>query len=152
MANDVPKALLAIYHIKQYSFMKFLLQSWKKQTDSFEKSFLFKNTFSWLKCVNPFEKILPFELASFIFRNNFTQSKWTPFSFNSRTLAKVHDCIMKSVQVVPNWESTKTRLCTKFPFFKKSWWMLRVLPQLCLLDSFLPYLRAFQWGNVCPCT
>ena len=47
-----------------------------------------------------------------------------------------------SVTVVPNWESTKPSLCSKFPLFKTSWWMLRVLPQLSPLESSLPYLRS----------
>ena len=42
------------------------------------------------------------------------------------------------------WESTKPHLCSKFPLFKTSWWMLRVLLQLNPLESSLPYLRAFQ--------
>ena len=50
--------------------------------------------------------------------------------------------------VVPNWESTMPCLCCKFPLFKMSWWMLRVLPQLSSLESSLPYLRAFQWGTL----
>ena len=54
--------------------------------------------------------------------------------------------------VVPNWESTKPRLCSKFPLFKTLWWILRVLPQLSPLESSLPYLRAFQWGTLWPCT
>ena len=54
--------------------------------------------------------------------------------------------------VVLNWESTKPRLCSKFPLFKASWWMLKVLPQLFPLESSLPYLRAFQRGTVWPCT
>ena len=54
--------------------------------------------------------------------------------------------------MLPNWESGKPRVCSKFSFFKTSWWMLRVLPQLNPLESSLPYLRAFQWGTVWPCT
>ena len=53
--------------------------------------------------------------------------------------------------VVRNWESTKPHLCDKLPLFKTPWWILRVLPQLCPLESFLQYLRAFQWGTVWPC-
>ena len=53
--------------------------------------------------------------------------------------------------VVPSWESTKPHLCSKFPHFKTSWWILRVLPHLCPLESYLPYLRAFQWGTLWPC-
>ena len=37
--------------------------------------------------------------------------------------------------VVPNWESTKPLFCSKFPFFKTSWWILRVLPLLSPLES-----------------
>ena len=43
--------------------------------------------------------------------------------------------------VVPNWQSTKPRLCSKFPLFKTSWWILRVLPLLCPLESSSAYLR-----------
>ena len=46
----------------------------------------------------------------------------------------------------------KACLYSKFPLFKTSWWMLRVLPQLSPLESSLPYLRAFQLGTVWPCT
>ena len=51
-----------------------------------------------------------------------------------------------------NWESTKSCLCNKFPLFRMSWWMLRVLLQLSPLESSLPYLKAFQWGTVWPFT
>ena len=54
--------------------------------------------------------------------------------------------------VLLDWESLKPHLCSKFPLFKTSWWMLRALSQLSPLYSSLPYLRAFQWGTVWPCT
>ena len=46
----------------------------------------------------------------------------------------------------------KPHLCSKCALFKISWRMLRVLPQPSPFTSSLPYLRAFQWGTVWPCT
>ena len=40
-----------------------------------------------------------------------------------------------ALTVVPNWESTNPHLCSKFLLFKMSWWILRVLPQLCPLKT-----------------
>ena len=68
-----------------------------------------------------------------------------------KLLRKVPRIILKVFQwstVVPKWESTKPRWGSKFPLFKTSWWMVRVLPQLSPLESSLPYLRAFQWDTV----
>ena len=38
-------------------------------------------------------------------------------------------------------------LCSKLTLFKTSWQILRILAQLSPLGSYLPYLRAFQWGT-----
>ena len=47
------------------------------------------------------------------------------------------------------WESTKPGLCSKLSLFKKSWQMLKVLPQFNPLVSYQPYLRAFKWVDKC---
>ena len=47
---------------------------------------------------------------------------WLPLDINERG------------SLVPDWESTKPRLCSKFPLFKKTWWMLRVLQHFALLN------------------
>ena len=54
--------------------------------------------------------------------------------------------------VICEKESTRPHLCSKPSLFMISWQMLEVQPQLSSLDSSLPYLRPFQWGNVWPYT
>ena len=54
--------------------------------------------------------------------------------------------------VVLNWESPMPCLCSKFARFITSSQMFKLLLQLSPLNSYLPYLRAFQWGTVWPCT
>ena len=50
--------------------------------------------------------------------------------------------------VCNNWISTRPCLCSKFSIFKMPWQTLKVQPQLSVLKSYLPLLRAFKWGNV----
>ena len=50
------------------------------------------------------------------------------------------------------WESTKPWLSSKSSLFKKSLQVLKVIPQLSPLVSYLPYLTAFKWGTLGPCT
>ena len=47
-----------------------------------------------------------------------------------------------------DWVLTKSRLCSNLALFKTLRQMLRVLPQLRSLGSYVAILRAFQW----PCT
>ena len=54
--------------------------------------------------------------------------------------------------VVLNWESPKPCLCSKFACFMTSSQMFKLLLQLSPLNSYLPYLKAFKWGTVWPCT
>ena len=56
------------------------------------------------------------------------------------------------VEMVVIWESTKRHLCSTLSLFKMSWQMLKVLPQPSPFVSSLPYLRAFKWGTLWPCT
>ena len=48
------------------------------------------------------------------------------------------------------WESPKPCLCSKIALFMMFWQIFKLLLQLSPLNSYLPYLRAFQWGNVWP--
>ena len=48
------------------------------------------------------------------------------------------------------WESPKPCLYSKMALFMISWQIFKLLLQLSPLNSYLPYLRAFQWGNVWP--
>ena len=48
------------------------------------------------------------------------------------------------------WESPKPCLCSKMALFMMFWQIFKLLLQLSPLNSYLPYLRAFQWGNVWP--
>ena len=56
------------------------------------------------------------------------------------------------VTVLFDWESPKPSLCIKFALFMTSWLMFKLLLQRSPLNSYLPYLRGFQWGTVWPCT
>ena len=44
----------------------------------------------------------------------------------------------------------KPLLCSKLALFKTPWQMFRVLTLLSRLGSYLPLLRAFQWGTAWP--
>ena len=85
------------------------------------------------------------------FRPN-VQLGWVYSTVPLRVLYLPHPCFIIMTTVDCIIESTKPHLCSKFPFFKTSWWMFRVLPQLSPLYSSLPYLRAFKWVTVWPCT
>ena len=61
-------------------------------------------------------------------------------------------CCGFSPTVLFDWESPKPRLCSKLALFMTSWQMFKLLLQLSPLNSYLPYLRAFQWGTVWPYT
>ena len=48
------------------------------------------------------------------------------------------------------WESLQPCLCSRMALFMMFWQIFKLLLQLSPLNSYLPYLRAFQWGNVWP--
>ena len=50
------------------------------------------------------------------------------------------------------WKSTKPLLYSKFSLFKILWQMLETLLKFSPLDSFLPFLRALEWGTLWPYT
>ena len=83
-----------------------------------------------------------------VFLGSWTRKPLDPRTFKARIFLQPY---FLWATVVTKWESTKPHLCSKFSLFKLSWWMLWVLPQLCPLESSIPYLRAFQWGTVWPC-
>ena len=51
-----------------------------------------------------------------------------------------------------NLRMNKAPSCSKLALFKTFWQMIRVLPWLSSLYSYVPQLRAFQWGTLWLCT
>ena len=71
-------------------------------------------------------------------RSLHTSKTWYPSFLKQRKITELRSTM------VFIWESTKPLSCSKLSLFKTNRQMLDVLPQLSLLYSYLPYLRAFS--------
>ena len=71
--------------------------------------------------------------------NYYKKQNFCPIE-KARRNEKIEWC---TVEILNTHHSRPLNWC----FIKTSWLMFRVLPQLSPLGSYLPHLRAFQWGT-----